>query len=203
MIKLYIFCSLFFSGFFVTTVYGATKEAKLERAIFAGGCFWCVEHLYDEVKGVTSTISGYIGGHKVNPKYKEVSSGKTGHTEAVEVMFDPSKVSYQELLQIFWVNVDPTTSKRQFCDYGEQYRSGIFYVNDEQLELAKKSRERVIKTKTFSAPIVTEITKAGVFYPAEDYHQNYHNTNPYQYKFYRFNCGRDKRLKELWGSQSK
>jgi peptide-methionine (S)-S-oxide reductase len=197
-----VVCSwLFLPVSFITTVYGADKGVKLQRAIFAGGCFWCVEHLFDEVDGVTSTISGYTGGHKVNPKYKEVSSGRTGHTEAVEVMFDPEKVSYDDLLRLLWVNIDPTTTQRQFCDYGEQYRSGIFYINAEQKKLAEISRDRVIKAKSFSAPILTEITKASKFYPAEDRHQNYHNIHPYQYKFYRYNCGRDKRLKELWGSE--
>ncbi|MBF0445442.1 MAG: peptide-methionine (S)-S-oxide reductase MsrA [Magnetococcales bacterium] len=201
ILQLVLCCWLFLPVAFITTLSAADENAKVARAIFAGGCFWCVEHLFDSINGVTSTISGYTGGHKVNPKYKEVSSGSTGHTEAVEVLFDPQKVSYDELLRIFWVNIDPTTANRQFCDYGAQYRSGIYYFNEEQKKQALISRDRIIKTKSFAAPILTEITKAGKFYPAEDHHQNYHNTHPYQYKFYRFNCGRDKRLKELWGSK--
>ncbi|MBF0194968.1 MAG: peptide-methionine (S)-S-oxide reductase MsrA [Magnetococcales bacterium] len=200
ILQIVVCCWLFIPGPFVSTVLGSENDTKMEKAIFAGGCFWCVEHLFDEVEGVTSTISGYTGGHKVNPKYKEVSSGRTGHTEAVEVIFDSEQVSYEELLRIFWVNIDPTTSHRQFCDYGEQYRPGIFYFNEKQKKLAVKSRVEVEKTKSFAAPILTEITKAGRFYPAEDRHQNYHHKNPYQYKFYRYNCGRDKRLKELWGN---
>jgi peptide-methionine (S)-S-oxide reductase len=174
-----------------------------EVATFAGGCFWCMEPPYDEIPGVISTTSGYTGGQKKNPTYEEVSSGRTGHTEAVQVVFDPKKVSYQKLLDVFWMNIDPTTPNAQFCDHGSQYRSGIFYHNEEQMRLAIASRDQIERTKRFREPIVTEITKAATFYPAEDYHQDYYKKNPLRYKFYRANCGRDARLEQLWGKPAK
>ncbi len=179
----------------------AAAGANVPTAIatFAGGCFWCMEPPYDKLDGVISTTSGYIGGHKENPTYKEVSAGDTGHTEAVQVVYDPTKVSYTRLLAVFWPNVDPTTPDRQFCDRGSQYRTGIFYHDEEQMRLANASKESLKETKPFVAPIVTEIAAAGKFYPAEEYHQDYYLKNPLRYKFYRFNCGRDQRLKELWG----
>ncbi len=170
-----------------------------EKAIFAGGCFWCMEPPYDKLDGVISTTSGYTGGHKKNPTYREVSSGTTGHTEAIEVVYDPQKVSYTKLLEVFWRNIDPTTKNRQFCDHGSQYRSGIFYLNEEQKRLAEESEATINRTKPFKEPVVTEITAARTFYPAEDYHQDYYRKNPIRYKYYRYNCGRDQRLKELWG----
>lgn len=168
-------------------------------ATFAGGCFWCMEPPYDKLEGVIATTSGYTGGHKNEPTYREVSSGSTGHTEAIQVLYDPDKVSYETLLEVFWKNVDPTTPDRQFCDRGNQYRTGIFYHNDDQKRLAEASRLAVERKKTFAAPVVTEITAAGAFYAAEDRHQDYYKKNPLRYKFYRLNCGRDKRLQELWG----
>ena len=168
-------------------------------AIFAGGCFWCMEPPFDAIDGVFSTTSGYIGGHVENPTYKQVSSGRTGHTEALKIEFDPEKVDFQALLEVFWKNIDPTVVDRQFCDAGNQYRSGIFYVNDEQRVLAMQSRENLEKTKPFKQPIVTEITAASPFYAAEEYHQDYYQKNPLRYKFYRTSCGRDRRLRELWG----
>lgn len=168
-------------------------------AIFAGGCFWCMEKPFDDLDGVLSTQSGYIGGHKKDPTYREVSAGNTGHTEAVEVIYDPARVSYEKLLEVFWVNIDPTTENRQFCDKGSQYRSGIFPNNDEQWHKATESRDALADTKPFEAPIVTEITRASEFYPAEIYHQNYYQKNPIRYRFYRNGCGRDQRLAELWG----
>jgi len=168
-------------------------------ATFAGGCFWCVEADFDKVDGVIATTSGYIGGHKDDPTYKEVSAGGTGHTEAVEIEYDPGRVSYEALLDVFWVNHDPTTNTRQFCDKGSQYRPGIFYHNAEQKRLAEQSKRQVEKSHSF--PVVTEITEATEFYPAEGYHQNYYKKNPLRYKFYRFSCGRDARLEELWGKQ--
>lgn len=168
-------------------------------ATFAGGCFWCVEADFDKVEGVISTTSGYIGGHTDNPTYKEVSAGGTGHTEAVEIEYDPGRVSYEELLDVFWVNHDPTTNTRQFCDKGSQYRPGIFYHDTEQKRLAEQSKRQVEKSHSF--PVVTEVTEASEFYPAEEYHQNYYKKNPLRYKFYRFSCGRDARLEELWGGQ--
>ena len=177
-------------------------EAKLKNlsvATFAGGCFWCMEGPYDKLDGVISTTSGYIGGHSKNPTYKEVSSGGTGHTEAVQIVYDPKKVAYEKLIDVFWVNHDPTEANGQFCDKGSQYRPGIFYHGEEQKQIAEASRANIEKTKRFDQPVVTEITTAGNFYPAEGYHQDYYTKNPYRYKFYRFGCGRDSRLEQLWG----
>jgi len=172
---------------------------NLAVATFAGGCFWCMEPPYDKLEGVISTTSGYTGGHKDNPTYKEVSAGRTGHAEVVQIVYDPSKVSYETLLQVFWRNIDPTTPNRQFCDSGNQYRTGIFYHNDEQKQLAEQSRAELNKNKPFKQAIVTEINPASTFYPAEEYHQDYYQKNPVRYKFYRYSCGRDQRLDELWG----
>jgi peptide-methionine (S)-S-oxide reductase len=177
----------------------AAKPATTARAIFAGGCFWCMEPPFDKLDGVISTTSGYIGGQKTNPTYKEVSSGRTGHTEAVEVVYDPKKVGYEKLLEVFWHNIDPTVKDQQFCDVGNQYRTGIFYIGDEQKKLAEASKTALDRTKPFKQPIVTEITRAAEFYPAEDYHQDYYLKNPLQYQFYRSGCGRDARLQQLWG----
>ncbi len=170
-------------------------------AIFAGGCFWCVEADFDKVDGVVSTTSGYTGGKVANPTYGQVSAGGTGHTEAVEIVYDPAKVSYEKLLDVFWRNHDPLAKNRQFCDRGEQYRAGIFYRNDEQRRLAEASKQAV--HARFTQPIETEITPAGPFYKAEDYHQDYYVKNPIRYKVYRYNCGRDQRLEELWGKSDK
>jgi peptide-methionine (S)-S-oxide reductase len=169
------------------------------KAIFAGGCFWCMEPPFDKLPGVISTISGYVGGQKRNPTYEEVSAGTTGHTEAVQVVYDPKKVSYQKLLEVFWRNIDPTVKNRQFCDVGTQYRSGIFYQEQEQKRLAEESRAALEKSKPFKDPIVTEITLATEFWPAEEYHQDYYLKNPLRYAYYRAGCGRDARLKQLWG----
>jgi peptide-methionine (S)-S-oxide reductase len=173
--------------------------AATAKAIFAGGCFWCMEHPFDVLPGVVSTTSGYIGGQKKNPTYEEVSSGRTGHTEAVQVVYDPKKVTYEKLLDVFWHNIDPTVKDQQFCDHGSQYRSGIFYTDDEQKRLAETSKAALDRNKPFSAAIVTEITRASEFYPAEDYHQDFYLKNPLRYKYYRSGCGRDARLKQLWG----
>ncbi len=171
-------------------------------AIFAGGCFWCVESDFDKVPGVVATISGYTGGSKVNPTYEEVSSGTTGHAESVEVIFDPKKVTYEHLLDVYWTSIDPTVKDRQFCDTGTQYRTAIFYSNDEQRRAAEASLKKVEATKPFKAPIVTSIEMAKTFYPAEEYHQDFYRKNPVRYKFYRTGCGRDARLKELWGDRA-
>jgi len=176
-----------------------TGNTPYQTAIFAGGCFWCMEPPYDKLDGVISTTSGYTGGHKKDPSYKEVSRGATGHTEAIQIVYDPTRVSYEELLNEFWHNIDPTNASGQFCDRGSQYRSEIFYQNDEQKNLATQSKAALIEIKPFDAPVVTRITEASVFYPAEDYHQDYYQKNPVRYKFYRYGCGRDKRLEELWG----
>ncbi|HEX4859265.1 MAG TPA: peptide-methionine (S)-S-oxide reductase MsrA [Usitatibacteraceae bacterium] len=175
------------------------KPAQQARIVLAGGCFWCMEGPFDILPGVVSTTSGYIGGTKKDPTYREVSSGTTGHTEAVEIVFDPTRVSVEKLLDVFWHNIDPTQKDAQFCDHGTQYRSGIFYVDEAQRKAAEASKAALEKRRVLKAPIVTEITAATTFYPAEDYHQDYYLKNPVRYKFYRNNCGRDARLKELWG----
>jgi peptide-methionine (S)-S-oxide reductase len=174
-------------------------ETHLEKATFAGGCFWCMEHPFDQIPGVVSVTVGYTGGQKKNPTYEEVSAGGTGHAESVQIIYDPAKVSYEKLLSVFWHNIDPTAKDRQFCDAGHQYRSAIFYHNEEQHRLALQSKEQLEKNKPFKEAIVTEIVPATEFYPAEEYHQHYYKKNPVRYKFYRFSCGRDHRLRELWG----
>ncbi len=171
-------------------------------ATFAGGCFWCMEPPFDRLAGVTATIDGYTGGRTVNPTYEQVSSGSTGHAEAVQVVYDPKKISYEKLLAVFWENIDPTVKDRQFCDSGNQYRTAIFYHNEEQRKAAEASKAALDKSKPFKQPIVTEIVMAGPFYPAEDYHQDYYMKNPVRYNLYRSGCGRDARLKELWGKSS-
>jgi len=189
----------------VVSAHAADKPADsagLAKATFAGGCFWCMEPPYDKLDGVVSTTSGYTGGQKANPTYREVSAGVTGHTEAVQVVYDPKKVSYEKLLDVFWRNVDPTDSGGQFCDRGGQYRTGIFYHDEEQQRLAQASKAALEKSKPFKQPIVTPLVAATEFYPAEDYHQDYYMKNPIRYKFYRGGCGRDKRLEELWGKQA-
>ena len=178
------------------------KPVNAAVAIFAGGCFWCMEGPFDVLDGVVSTTSGYIAGTKKDPTYEEVSSGRTGHTEAVQVVYDPAKVTYEKLLDVFWHNIDPTVKNRQFCDSGSQYRSGIFYVNETQKKAADASKAVLDKSKPFKEPIVTEITAATVFYPAEDYHQDYYLKNPVRYRYYRQGCGRDARLKALWGDKA-
>jgi peptide methionine sulfoxide reductase msrA/msrB len=172
--------------------------AKTESALFAGGCFWCMEPPFEKLDGVKEVISGYTGGQKENPTYEEVSSGKTGHLEAVEVSYDPAKVSYEKLLEVFWRQIDPRDAGGQFVDRGSQYRSAIFYLNEEQKALAQKSKEELGKSGRFDKPIVTEILPASKFYRAEEYHQDYYKKNPLRYKFYRFNSGRDQFLKRVW-----
>jgi peptide-methionine (S)-S-oxide reductase len=179
----------------------AQAPAPLAKATFAGGCFWCVEADFDKVDGVVSTTSGYIGGRVPNPTYAQVSAGTTGHTEAVEVVFDPRRVSYEKLLEVFWVNVDPTVKDRQFCDVGSQYRTGIFVHDDAQRRASEASKAALEKRKPFKEAIVTPIEPATTFYPAEEYHQDYYRKNPVRYGYYRAACGRDARLKELWGER--
>lgn len=173
--------------------------AGLAKATLAGGCFWCMEQPFDELDGVASTTSGYIGGRKVNPTYKEVSAGTTGHTEAVEIVYDPKKVTLEKLLEVFWKNIDPTDKDGQFCDRGSMYRPEIFVHSPEQRKTAEASKAAIIKSKPFKADIVVPITDATVFYAAEDYHQDYYKRNPIRYKYYRNGCGRDARLQQLWG----
>ena len=179
----------------------AATPAKTETATFAGGCFWCEEAAFDHVPGVVSVTSGYTGGTKKDPSYEEVSSGTTGHAESVEVVFDPAKVGYRQLLDIFWRNVDPVDPRGQFCDKGGQYRSAIFYHDEEQHRIAEQSKKELEETKQLPGPIVTEIVPATAFYRAEEYHQHYHEKNPIRYNFYRHGCGRDARLAELWGKK--
>ena len=193
---------LLFSLVAVAAIAGAAaaQPAVPERAVatFAGGCFWCVESDFDHVPGVLETISGYTGGKVANPTYSQVSAGGTGHAESVEIVFDPVKVSYAQLLEIYWRSIDPFAKDQQFCDYGNQYRTAIFYHDEEQKRLAEESKQKL--QQRFPEPIATEIVPAGAFYAAEDYHQDFHNTNSLKYKFYRWNCGRDQRLEQIWGA---
>ncbi len=193
--------SLAFMGY---AALGETPEARPDpsataTATFAGGCFWCMEPPFDALDGVLSTTSGYIGGDTSKPSYKQVSAGGSGHAEAVQVIFDPTKISYAELLDVFWRNIDPLAVDRQFCDIGDQYRSAIFAHDDEQEKLARASREAIASSGKLEGRVVTEIVKGGQFWPAEEYHQNYYQKNPLRYKYYRYSCGRDRRLAEIWG----
>ncbi|HXI36446.1 MAG TPA: peptide-methionine (S)-S-oxide reductase MsrA [Burkholderiales bacterium] len=181
----------------------ALAQAKTEKAIFAMGCFWCAEEAFEKVPGVIGATSGYVGGKVKNPSYEQVSSGMTGHAEAVQVTFDPAKVSYEKLLDVFWLNHDPTVTDRQFCDSGTQYRPGVFYLNDEQKRLAEASKAKWQKAKPFKQPILTKIEPANEFWPAEAYHQDFYKTNALRYKFYVTGCGRYARLDELWGDLRK
>lgn len=173
-------------------------NAGLATATFAGGCFWCMEPPFDGLPGVVSTTSGYTGGDKENPTYEEVSAGGTGHAEAVEIRYDPTRIDYSRLLEVFWRNIDPVDAQGQFCDRGNQYRSAIFYHDEEQRRLAEESKAALVKSGRFQQPVVTQIVPAGKFYPAEEYHQDYYRKNPVRYKFYRFRCGRDQRLQDIW-----
>jgi peptide-methionine (S)-S-oxide reductase len=174
------------------------QSQNSESAIFAGGCFWCMEPPYDETEGVQATTSGYSGGEQQNPTYEQVSSGTTQHIEVVKIEYDPSKVGYEKLLDIFWRNIDPLDPAGQFCDKGSQYRSAIFYGNEEEKKLAEESKKKI--EEKLGKPVVTEILPEKAFYNAEDYHQDYYKKNPIRYKLYRYGCGRDARLEEVWGS---
>jgi len=180
----------------------AATDSNTSVATFAGGCFWCMEGPFDKLEGVVSTTSGYTGGHTKNPTYKQTSTGRTGHTEAVQIVYDPEQISYEILLDVFWHNIDPTTPDQQFCDRGSQYRSEIFYHDDEQKQLAEASKTALDKNKPFREPVVTQVTEASTFYAAEDYHQDYYKKNPIRYRYYRHGCGRDKRLEQLWGDSN-
>ena len=177
----------------------AVPSGRTEKATFAGGCFWCMEPPFEKLKGVLSVTSGYTGGHTENPTYGEVSSGSTGHAEAVEILFDPSQITFSRLLDVFWRNIDPTTKDRQFVDVGSQYRTAIFTHNEEQRRLAEESKKKLEASGRFGKPNVTEIVPAGKFYPAEEYHQDYYKKSATRYKFYRFNSGRDQYLDRIWG----
>ncbi len=206
--KLGVICMALSAVLMLATFPGSAESANgqekengaRETATFAGGCFWCMEPAFNKLPGVISVTVGYTGGHTKNPTYEEVSAGGTGHAESVQIVFDPSKIGYEKLLDVFWHNIDPTVKDRQFCDVGNQYRSAIFYHSEEQKNLAEESKKKVEESKAFPGPIYTEIVPAGRFYPAEEYHQQYYKKNPVRYKFYRWNCGRDQRLKELWGA---
>ena len=177
----------------------AGHAAEQAKAVFAGGCFWCMEEAFEKVDGVVSVTSGYMGGQKTNPTYEEVSAGGTGHAESVEVVYDPARVSYQKLLDSFWKNVDPLTPNAQCCDPGSQYRAVVFYGNEEEKRQAEASKQSIEQAKRFTEPIVTQIVTASKFYPAEDYHQDFYKKNPTKYKFYKYTCGRAQRLEQLWG----
>jgi len=185
-----------------TTVAAANKD-DLSKATFAGGCFWCMVAAFDNLPGVVDVIAGYTGGDTKNPTYEEVSAGGTGHAEAIQVLYDPSKISYSQLLNVFWHNTDPTVTDRQFCDVGSEYRAEVFYHDEEQQRLAEQSKVDLVLSKPFKEPIVTQITTASAFYPAEEYHQHYYRKNPVRYEFYHYTCGRAQRLKELWGSEER
>lgn len=179
----------------------AGAQSKVGVAVFAGGCFWCTESDFDKLPGVLETTSGYIAGHLDNPSYEQVSAGDSGHVEAVQVRFDLSKTSYARLLEAFWPTIDPVTPNAQFCDHGSQYRSVIFYGDADEKALAEASKAALQASGKLPAPVVTEILPATRFYPAEDYHQNYHQRNPLRYAYYRNGCGRDARLEQLWGKK--
>ena len=176
-----------------------TATAPLSRAVFAGGCFWCMEAPFDKLPGVAQVTVGYTGGQTKNPSYKEVSLGDTGHAEAIEITFDPKLTSYETLLDVFWHQIDPTVKNAQFCDHGTQYRAEIFYDNEQQKKSAQDTKDQLQRQGPFKGKLVTEISPAGVFYPAEDYHQHYYKKNPLRYKYYRFSCGRDQYLDQVWG----
>ena len=197
LMSLILLAGLIFTGAAQAGEHKAMSE-QTAIATFAGGCFWCLEPPYDKLDGVISTTSGYTGGHLENPTYEQVSSGATGHAEAIQIEYDPARISYAQLLEVFWRNIDPTVKDAQFCDHGSQYRSAIFYHDDEQRRLAEESKQALVDSKKFPA-VYTEIEPLTTFYPAEDYHQDYYRKNPLRYKFYRYSCGRDQRLKELWG----
>ena len=186
---------LVFSG----SVYG---KAKFEKATFAGGCFWCMEPPFDKLPGVISTTSGYAGGAKKNPTYHEVSAGGTGHAEVVQILYDPSKVTYSKLLEVFWHNIDPFAKNKQFCDWGSQYRSAIFYHDENQKKMAIDSKAALEKSGKFQEMFQTEIVSLKEFYPAEEYHQDFYKKNPVHYNTYRMGCRRDQRLEEIWGKTS-
>ncbi len=185
----------------VTLSLTAKTKTNTQTAIFAGGCFWCMEYPFEQVKGVTKVLSGYTGGHVKNPTYQQVSSGTTGHFEAIQVTYDPSQVSYEELLRVFWKNIDPTDAYGQFVDQGSQYKTAVFYQNQTQKALAEKTRKELADSKKFSRPIVTEILPASVFYPAEDYHQDFYKKSPVRYKSYSEGSGRKQFIQEYWGKE--
>lgn len=204
MHRLIPFITLFI-GLMAMSISAPAKEggreppySQSEKATFAGGCFWCMQSVFESVPGVLAVTAGYTGGHLQNPTYEQVISGRTGHAEAVQIVYDPHKIRYEKLLAIFWRNIDPTVKDRQFCDVGNQYRTAIFYHTGEQKRLAERSKTELERSKPFKQTIVTEIVPATQFFPAEEYHQQYYKKNPIRYNEYRMGCGREERLKELW-----
>ena len=185
----------------VTAAISSQTIAEEQVAIFAGGCFWCMESDFEKLAGVNSVVSGYIGGHVANPSYKQVSAGTTGHTEAVEIKFDDQTISFDQLVAHFWVNIDPLDGGGQFCDRGQQYRSELFYLDESQQQAAQASMAAIASRPQFAGKIQTQLTAATEFYIAEDYHQDYYKKNPTRYNYYRWSCGRDKRLRQLWASE--
>ena len=200
--RVVVIAGLALGAHFASAQSPAPVKPVVSKAIFAGGCFWCVESDFDKVPGVVSTTSGYIGGTVANPTYQQVSAKTTGHAEAVEIVFDPAKVTYRALVDHYWRTIDPTVKDQQFCDHGSPYRTAIFALDQDQLKAAQASLADVQKAKPFVQPIVTEILLATKFYPAEDYHQDYYLKNPLRYKYYRTSCGRDARLTQLWGAKT-
>jgi len=181
---------------------GVQSAPTTAKAYFAGGCFWCMEEAFEKVDGVLTVVSGYMGGTVANPTYEQVSDGRTGHAEAIEVTYDPTKVTYQKLLDAFWRNIDPVTPNAQFCDHGTQYRAAVFYSTDEEKRLAEESKSKIEQSKRLPVPIVTQLVQASTFYQAENYHQDYYKKNPLRYKYYKYSCGRAQRLEALWGKSS-
>lgn len=201
MINIRITClTLLFIFFTTSSLATRAQTSSMDEAIFAGGCFWCVESDFDHVKGVTSTTSGYIGGHSKNPTYKQVTGGDTGHIEAVKIEFDPKQVSFEQLINVFWRSVDPLDAGGQFCDRGESYTTAVFAKDDAQFEVAERTKKEV--ANQLGSEVATRILEATEFYPAEDYHQDYHNKNPLRYKYYRFRCRRDARIEKIWGVEA-
>lgn len=191
----------FIGGLYCFDIYAKEPMTDYQLATFAGGCFWCMQPEFDQEEGVTKTVVGFAGGKEVNPTYEQVSSNETHHVESIQITYDPTKTDYHKLLTVFWKNIDPTNDKGQFCDKGDQYRSVIFFHDEEQKKQAQASKETLLKKHKISK-IYTDIRPFTTFYPAEDYHQKYYKKNPVRYKFYRFSCGRDQKLKEIWGQEN-
>ncbi len=189
-------------GLVLLALTASASASPTEKAIFAGGCFWCEESAFEGLPGVVSAVSGYTGGRTADPTYEQVSTGMTGHAESAEITYDPAKISYEQLLQVFWHNIDPTQADGQFCDHGSQYRSAIFYLNDAQKRAAEASRAKLEQDPRFRGKIATQIAPASKFYPAEEYHQDYCKVNPLRYKMYAAGCGRAARLKAVWGDEA-